>query len=149
MTMNEKIPVPRTTEPDPLDELAKWLEVVFKVCRPGLASMANYSSLPPQPGAIRPGAVIAAEKDLLRWETIKEGQAILCRSPARCEHHRCRRRRRCTRLDVVAAGLAVARARLAAQRAGRQPPPAPAQPQPSPCEPPPRGHRKGRTGVRP
>jgi hypothetical protein len=132
MTMNRKMPIPPTTQSDPLDELAKWLDFVCEVCRP--------VPLPPwtQCGALKPRAVIAAEQDVRHWEAIWEGQAIFCRSTAHCEHLRCRRRRRCIRLQAVAARLAVARARLAAESAIWKPPPPPAKPP----APPPRGRRK-------
>lgn len=133
MTTNEKIPIPRTREPDLLDELARWLPLVFKVC--------NVD----EPLFLRPAdnasALTAAEKAVSDWELIQKGQAIVCDRPARCEHHRCRRRKLCGRLEKIATTLAVVSARLAAERAKWQPPPAPAEP--------PRSRKKGRTAVRP
>ncbi len=76
----------------------------------------------------KPGTLIAAEKDVFRWEMAEKLQRALCGDIARCENHRCRRSRRCTRLEEMASDMAASRANLAAEQAKWHPPPAPAEP---------------------
>jgi hypothetical protein len=83
---------------------------------------------PPESWVGKPGTLIAAEKDVFLGEMAEKLQRVLCADVARCEHHRCRRRRRCTRLEEMASNLAASRANLAAERAKWLPPPAPVEP---------------------
>ena len=87
---------------------------------------------PPEPWVDKrvdkPGTLIAAEKDVLRGEMAEKLQRALCADIARCEHRRCRRRRRCSRLEEMASNMAASRANLAAERAKWQPLPAPVEP---------------------
>ena len=83
---------------------------------------------PPQSQADKPGVLIAAEKDALRWQIVEKLQRALCGDVARCGRHRCRRSRRCTKLEEMAPEMAASQANLAAERAKWQPPPAPTRP---------------------
>jgi len=84
---------------------------------------------PPEPWADRPGTLIAAEKDLLRWELIQRVQPHLCGGPERCTHDRCRRARRCGELESLRPLTEAARATLSRERAKWRPPEEPpAQP---------------------
>ena len=123
-------------EPDLLDELARWLPVVWSVLDLSESFLTGSRN-------DKRRALIAAEKAVLHLETVeKQQQANPCESAARCAFHRCRRRWRCTKQEQTAALLAAARAQLAAELAKWQPPVLPA-------DPPPRVHKKGRTGVCP
>lgn len=72
---------------------------------------------PPEPSANKPGSLIAAEKDLLRWELIERVQPHLCGGPEKCKHGRCRRARRCGELEGLKGEIEAARATLARERA--------------------------------
>jgi len=90
----------------------------------------------PGPWVDKPGALIAAEREVFRGEMAERLQRAMCGEAARCKDHRRRRRGRCRALEDIAPELERARANLAAERAKWQPAPAD-----SPC-----GHKKGRAG---
>jgi hypothetical protein len=90
---------------------------------------------PPEPWVDKPGTLIAAEKDVARWDLVEQLQSALCRSPERCPHGRCRRARRCAELERLRPMIEESRATLARERAQWKPPPAP--------EPPVRRRRRG------
>jgi hypothetical protein len=147
MTMYETRPIPPASEPDLLDELAKWADLLFEIAllfetdQRLFERTADSPSPPAQPGVDKPSALIAAERAVLHLETMEQRQTNLCASSARCKHHRCRRRKRCRVLEEMAPAMAASRANLAAERGKWHPP--------VPQADPPRGRKKGRTGVRP
>jgi hypothetical protein len=135
--MNQNI-TPRSREPDELDELAECAKVVFNI----------FEALHGQAAQERDLRI--AEHRVSELETMAERQRSRCQDPARCNLHRCRRRRRCGQLEETATMVAAARAKVAARRAWLQ--------QAFPDVPPPSsptaqsgadGHKKGRTRVRP
>ena len=95
----------------------------------------------PEPWVDKPGTLIAAEKDLWRWEMCQKLSRVLCQDMAKCQDGRCRRTKRCRKLEEIAAGIETARATLAAEQAKWQPPPLPPVPR--------RRRKKGRAGARP
>ena len=95
----------------------------------------------PEPWVDKPGTLIAAEKDLWRWEMCQKLSRVLCQDTAKCQDGRCRRTKRCRKLEEIAAGIETARATLAAEQAKWQPPPLPPVPR--------RRRKKGRAGARP
>ena len=135
-----------TTKPNQRTEEMGWAEFLQKVDE----RIAEREALnppppkPPQPYVQKTGALIAAEKDLLRWEMCLKLQGWLCRDTAKCQDNRCRRQKRCRKLQTLATDLEASRLRLAAAQAN-EPSPVPSLP-PLPS---PRGRKKGRTGVRP
>ncbi len=116
---------------DPEQRLAAFLKWAadYYAARPTASPQPDP---PPEPRVDKwvdkPGTLIAAEKDVFLGEMAEKLQRALCADVARCEHHRCRRSRRCTRLEEMAPNMAASRANLAAERAKWQPPPAPVEP---------------------
>jgi hypothetical protein len=112
---------------DPEQRLAAFLKWAADYC-----AAQRAANPPPEPWVdkrgVKPGTLIAAEKDVFRGEMAEKLQRALCADIARCEHHRCRRSRRCTRLEEMASNMAASRANLAAERAKWQPLPAPTRP---------------------
>jgi hypothetical protein len=125
---------------DPEDRLAAFFKWAADYCTEQQAQ--NPSPEPsPEPWVDKPGTLIAAERAVFHLEMILKLQPALCGDAGRCENHRCRRGRQCSKLEVITANMAAARAHLAAEWAKLKLPPAPPEP--------PRKRRKGRTGVRP
>jgi hypothetical protein len=117
---------PRSDEPD--DE--NWLPELMRQVGAALAAREAESPAPapppePEPWVDKPGALMAAERDVFRLELSERLRRLLCGDAARCKRQRCRRRRRCSAVEEIARDLAAARARLAAERAKWQPPLAP------------------------
>jgi hypothetical protein len=83
---------------------------------------------PPEPWVDKPGALIAAEKDVARWELVEKLQPALCGGPKRCRQGRCRRARRCAELDRLRPMIEESRAALARERAQWKPPSTPPEP---------------------
>ena len=126
-----------------------WLAVIIEHVTAVHAEREAKNPSPPSPPEPKeppwpdkPGELIAAEKDLFRWEICVKLRKALCSDTNKCEDPRCRRRRRCRELDMLTKMSEESRAHLAAMQAKW---PAP-QPQPEPA---PKRKRKGRTGVRP
>jgi hypothetical protein len=100
---------------------------------------------PPQvPWPDKPYELIAAEKELMRWEFCGLLQSLTCQTGPACTRAFCRRHKRCREMDVMDAEIAKARARLAALQA-KWPAPDPAQILPAPAA----TKKKGRTEARP
>jgi hypothetical protein len=111
---------------DPGQRLAAFFKWSADYC--AAQEAANPQPDPtPKPWVDKPGTLIAAEQDVFRGEMLEKLQRVLCSDITRCEHHYCRRRRRCTRLEEIASSMAVSRANLAAEQAKWQPPPAPVE----------------------
>jgi hypothetical protein len=83
---------------------------------------------PPEPWVNKPGALIAAEKDLATWELVEKLQPALCGGPERCPQGRCRRARHCAELERLRPMIEESRAALARERAQWKPPPTPPEP---------------------
>jgi hypothetical protein len=112
---------------DPEQRLAAFFKWAADYCAAQNAANPQPDP-PPKPWVDKPGTLIAAEQDVFRGEMNEKLQRVLCSNIARCEHHRCRRTRRCTRLEEMASDMAASRANLAAEQAKWQPPPAPVEP---------------------
>ena len=79
------------------EELARWLPVVWSVLDLTESFLTGSRS-------DKRHELIRAERSVLDWETAEKQQhANACKSPAHCEFHRCRRRKRCTRQEQTAA----------------------------------------------
>jgi hypothetical protein len=90
---------------DEADELLKWQKIVLNFWESTFGRQAQERDL------------ADAQRELSYLEAMAEKQRSRCQEPARCDNHRCRRRRRCGRLEKVAAMAAAARAGVAARRA--------------------------------
>ena len=90
---------------------------------------ANPTPEPPrEPWVDKPGTLIAAEKDVARWELVEQLQPALCGGLERCLQGRCRRARRCAELEELRPMIEESRAALARERAQWKPPPTPPEP---------------------
>jgi hypothetical protein len=78
---------------------------------------------PPEPRVDKPGSLIAAEKEVWRWELLERLQPAVCGGPERCRLGRCRRARRCAELERLKPMIEESRAVLARERAQWKPPP--------------------------
>jgi hypothetical protein len=72
---------------------------------------------PPEPWVDKPGTLIAAEKDVWRWELVQKLNLALCGGPEKCSAARCRRARRCTEMEEIGPQIELARATLARELA--------------------------------
>jgi hypothetical protein len=136
MTDNTNSHQSESSNDNGLADLIRRIEAIY-------AARAETEPSPiPQsnPWIDKPGTLIAAERDVFTWEIVEKLQRLACRDIAHCENHRCRRGRRCSKLEELEPEMAKSRANLAAERAKWQPP----APTPEP-----RQRKKGRTGVRP
>jgi hypothetical protein len=107
-----------------LPELMRRMEAIYAAREAENPTLAPSS--PPEPWVDKPGTLIAAEKDVFRMEIVERLLRGLCGGDvARCDKHRCRRRRHCSAQEEIAPELEAARARLAAEQAKWQPPPEP------------------------
>jgi hypothetical protein len=134
----EPAPPPFHEIKDPQDRLAAFFKWAADYCAEQRARTPEPDR-PREPWIDKPGVLIAAEKDLWRWEMNHLLRSHICKSPGGCEDRRCRRTNRCRELDAAAKAVEAARVRLAAERAKWQPPPASPQ----------HARKKGRTQVRP
>jgi hypothetical protein len=120
---------PRGEEPDDgawLPELIRQVAAIYAAREAANPTPARAPEPPPEAWVDKPGALIAAEKDVFRIEIAERLRRALCGDVAHCKRHRCRRRGRCSAAEELAPAIAAARAHLAAERAKWQPPPAPA-----------------------
>jgi hypothetical protein len=83
---------------------------------------------PPEPWVDKPGSLIAAEKDVARWELVEQLQPAVCGGPGRCKIGRCRRAGQCAELERLRPMIEESRATLARERAQWKPPPTPPAP---------------------
>jgi hypothetical protein len=77
---------------------------------------------PPEPWVDKPGPLIAAEKDVPRWELVERLQPAICGGPERCKLGRCRRARRCAELERLKPMIEDSRVALAGELAQWKPP---------------------------
>ncbi|HEY1246402.1 MAG TPA: hypothetical protein VGF29_16375 [Hyphomicrobiaceae bacterium] len=91
---------------------------------------------PPDPwAALKPGALIAAEKEVRCAELVEKLELALCGGPEACKQAKCRRTRRCAKLARLRLQTELARSMLAREHAKWKPPS---------DLPPPQGRRKPR-----
>jgi hypothetical protein len=83
---------------------------------------------PPEPWVGKTGTLIAAEKDVWRWEMVHKLRLVLCGGPEKCKEARCRRARRCAAIEEIRPEIEAARATLARELAKWTPPPVPPEP---------------------
>src|SRR5262245_6416998 len=77
---------------------------------------------PPEPWVDKPGTLIAAEKDVWRWQLVEKLQGLLCGGPERCAHARSRR---CANLEALKPEIEASHAVLAREQAAWKAPPSP------------------------
>jgi hypothetical protein len=77
---------------------------------------------PPEPWVDKPGTLIAAEKDIWRWQLVEKLELLLCGGPDACKHARCRRSWRCATLAKLQPMTEASRATLAREQAQWKPP---------------------------
>jgi hypothetical protein len=66
--------------------------------------------------ASKPGSLIAAALDVLRWEDLKISRLRSCGDAGKCADARCRRRKHCYKRQWIDAEIAASRARMVAAR---------------------------------
>jgi hypothetical protein len=85
----------------------------------------------PDPWAgLKPGPLVAAEKDVRQWQLIEKLELRLCGGPEKCKQAWCRRTRRCATIERLRPEMELSRATLARERAKWKPPSGPPQPPP-------------------
>jgi hypothetical protein len=118
-------------EPDP-DGDAAFAELLRKIGDLIAAREAANPTPPPQrePRVDKPGALIAAEKDVLCCQLIEKLELLHCGGPEKCQRTRCRRSRRCAEIEDFKPLAEEARAALAREQAKWKPPQAPPEARP-------------------
>jgi len=128
MTRNTEHDPDQPHEPDAGTRLAAFLRELQ--LRLAAREEANPPPPPPEPWVDKPGSLIAAEKDVWRWELVEKITLLRCGGPAACAQARYRRSRRCAEMERLAPQIEASRATLAAEQARWTPPPAPPEPTP-------------------
>jgi hypothetical protein len=127
-----------TNDPDEFNDLEflqKAADILFNLDQ-------IHFGVPPGSKDGKPRCVIIAEHDLAWWEGCRTSVLRTCDNIGKCADLRCRRRKRCHKLDWVTLQVEASRTRLASLQAtwptARRAP-----------DPPQERNKKGRTGVRP